>query len=57
VDKLKLVEFSIRPLPAGACNIGTWLIILDVITFISVFCNAGLIAYTSGYYDPDKTTP
>lgn len=41
VDKMKMIKFSRRPMPAGACNIGTWLLILDVITFLSIFSNAG----------------
>lgn len=32
-------------MPAGACNIGTWLLILDVITFIAIFSNAGNVKY------------
>ena len=47
VDKLKLTKFSRRPFPQGASNIGNWLIILEVITFFGIFCNAGLIVYTS----------
>jgi hypothetical protein len=30
-------------MPAGASNIGTWLLILDVITFCAIFSNAGKI--------------
>ena len=48
VDKLKLVMFSRRPFPQGAANIGNWLIILEVVTFLGIFSNAGLIVYTSG---------
>lgn len=47
MDKLKLTKFSRRPFPQGASNIGNWLIILEVITFFGIFCNAGLIVYTS----------
>lgn len=32
-----------RPMPAGSSNIGTWLLILDVITFCSIFSNSGNI--------------
>lgn len=28
-------------MPSGASNIGTWLLIIDVITFCSIFSNAG----------------
>eukprot|EP00828_Plagiopyla_frontata_P042534 TRINITY_DN6368_c0_g1_i3.p3 TRINITY_DN6368_c0_g1~~TRINITY_DN6368_c0_g1_i3.p3 ORF type:complete len:215 (-),score=29.02 TRINITY_DN6368_c0_g1_i3:376-999(-) len=33
VDKLKLKNFSRRPIPTGAKSIGIWFIILDIITF------------------------
>ena len=42
VDKFKLIQITRRPMPAGASNIGTWLLILDVITFCSIFSNAGI---------------
>lgn len=37
------MDFSRRPMPNGASNIGTWLLIIDVITFCSIFSNAGKI--------------
>jgi len=42
VDKLKLVRFTMRPMPQGSSNIGTWLLILDSITFCAIFSNAGI---------------
>ena len=47
VDKMKLVKFTRRPIPKGAANIGTWLIILDLISFFAIFFNTGLIIITA----------
>ncbi|EGR33655.1 hypothetical protein IMG5_047010 [Ichthyophthirius multifiliis] len=47
VDRQKIFNFVKRPIPTGASNIGTWLLIIDIISFISIFANAGLIVYTS----------
>ncbi|KAL4480086.1 hypothetical protein ABPG74_020602 [Tetrahymena malaccensis] len=47
VDKTKLIYISRRPTPTGASDIGTWFILLEIISFLSVFANAGLIAFTS----------
>lgn len=47
VDKLKLVQFKRRPVPKGAANIGTWLIILDLISFCAIFFNVGIIIITA----------
>ena len=46
-NKRKLLKYSRRPFPQGASNIGNWLIILEVVTFLGIFSNAGLIVYTS----------
>ena len=54
MDKLKLKNFSRRPIPTGAKSIGIWFIILDIITFFSLFTNAGLLAYTSGAVEDNK---
>jgi hypothetical protein len=32
-------------MPSGAANIGSWLVILDLINFIAIFSNAGIIFY------------
>lgn len=40
-----------RPLPAGSSNIGTWLLIIDIITFCAIFSNAGKnIKILNNYY-------
>ncbi|CAD8205990.1 unnamed protein product [Paramecium pentaurelia] len=54
VDKLKLIHFIQRPIPSSAANIANWSFIMDVIAFLSVFCNAGLIVFTSGVVPPDS---
>ena len=51
VDKFKLIEVTRRPLPAGACNIGTWFIIIDVVTFFALLCNAGKIKITKFIFE------
>ena len=48
VDKMKLVRFKRRPVPKGAANIGTWLVILDLISFLAIFSNTGIIILTAG---------
>jgi hypothetical protein len=43
-----------RPIPSGSNNIGNWQLIIEIIVFMSVFSNAGLIAYTSDVVKKDK---
>ncbi|CAD8114697.1 unnamed protein product [Paramecium sonneborni] len=54
VDKLKFLKFVRRPFPEGASSIGNWLIILDIITFLGIFVNAGLIVFTSGFFTKNQ---
>ncbi|KAM3139399.1 hypothetical protein pb186bvf_008424 [Paramecium bursaria] len=49
-----LIRICIRPFPQGASNIGNWLIIIEVITFLGIFCNAGLIVFTSQTVPSDQ---
>lgn len=51
VDKLKLVYVSRRPIPTGASTIGTWLTVMEIVSFLSIFTNAGLIVFTSKTID------
>lgn len=57
VDKTKIVKFKRRPTPENAKNLGTWFLILDFLSFLSIFFNAALIAYTSTciYMQDDAT--
>ncbi|KAL4509164.1 hypothetical protein ABPG72_018095 [Tetrahymena utriculariae] len=54
VDKAKLIYISRRPIPTGASDIGTWFVLIEIISFLSVFANAGLVAFTS---DTVSTSP
>lgn len=57
VDKLKIVHFARRPVPENAKDLGTWFLIIDFMSFLSIFFNAALIAYTSScIYMQDSTT-
>ena len=51
IDQYKLVKFYRRPIPKGARDIGTWQVIIDIISFLSIFINAGLITYNSKSFD------
>ncbi|EGR32656.1 hypothetical protein IMG5_075400 [Ichthyophthirius multifiliis] len=39
VDKIKLIYFVRRPFPTNACDIGPWVKILEIISFLSIFTN------------------
>lgn len=57
VDKIKIVWFTRRPIPENAKDLGTWFLILDFLSFLSIFFNAALIAYTSScIYLQDSNT-
>jgi Calcium-activated chloride channel len=45
VDATKLCKLSRRPEPAGAANIGTWYDILEVVSFIAVVVNMGIVFF------------
>ncbi|CAD8121664.1 unnamed protein product [Paramecium sonneborni] len=47
VDKYNFFNYSRRPFPQGAATIGNWLIIFEMISFLAIFTNAGLIVFTS----------
>jgi hypothetical protein len=47
VDKAKIMKFTRRPTPLGAGNIGVWDQILEFITYVGIFTNVGIIAFTS----------
>ena len=54
VDKIKLIYFSQRPLPSGASDIGNWFIIMELVNFLGIAQNAGLVAWTSGAFEKDR---
>jgi anoctamin-10 len=41
VNKFRLTKLLRRPIPAGAGTIGAWLDIIDIISFMAIFSNAG----------------
>jgi anoctamin-10/anoctamin-7 len=45
----KFCQMTRRPEPRNASDIGSWLIILEIISYIAVFVSAGLVAYTGNY--------
>ena len=52
VDGWKLCQLYRRPTPKGAQDIGTWQSILEVMGFLSVLTNVGIICFT-GNFMPD----
>jgi anoctamin-10 len=50
VDKVKLLYLSKRPNPQGAFDIGNWFYILELMSFLAIFSNAGLLIFTSNTY-------
>lgn len=52
MDKYKLLNFYRRPTPKGAKDIGTWTYVLDIISFFTIFVNAGIIVYNLNAFDP-----
>jgi anoctamin-10/anoctamin-7 len=46
VDAWKLCQMCRRTEPRSAEDIGTWMTILEVISFASILVNCGLIAFT-----------
>jgi len=47
LDASKLILATRRPEPKGACNIGTWFAIFNIIGFIAVMTNCGIIIFVS----------
>lgn len=41
VDRMKLFYLVRRPIPNGTSGLGSWFLILDIISFLSIFSNAG----------------
>jgi len=46
VNQQQLMEIFQRPIPSGARNIGIWHEIIEIISFIGIFVNAGLMIFT-----------
>jgi hypothetical protein len=50
VDAWKLLTICRRPEPRGAEDIGTWHLILEIISVVAVISNSALIAFTSDLF-------
>jgi len=50
VDKFKLLRLYKRPIPYGAKGIGNWMAILELLSYLSVFSNLGLLIFSSNSY-------
>jgi len=46
-DKFKLISVVKRPIPMGAQNMGSWVVVFELVLFLSILSNAGIIAYTA----------
>ena len=44
-DKIKLFEYTQRPLPLGEKSIGVWNGILEFLSYVSLLTNSALISY------------
>uniref|UniRef100_A0A914EFL6 Anoctamin n=1 Tax=Acrobeloides nanus TaxID=290746 RepID=A0A914EFL6_9BILA len=49
LDAYKLLVTVQRPMPAQVKDIGIWMTILEIMSFLAVLCNACLIAFTSDF--------
>jgi len=47
-DATKMLKAIKRPIPSGAEDIGSWYMIMDLMTFAAVFTNCGLVWFVSG---------
>jgi len=57
-DAYKLLMATQRPAPARAADIGTWMVILDIIATCSIMTNCALVGFTSHglfFYFPNMT--
>ncbi len=51
VDSSKLINESRRPISESASGIGTWLMILEIMSVIAVICNLSLIFFSGEFLD------
>lgn len=47
IDKYYYLNFYRRPIPRPAANIGNWIYVLEAVSFLTIFINAGLVVFTS----------
>ena len=48
-----MLNFTKRPIPASAGDIGNWGLVMEITAFIGLFINAGLLAFTSKAIETD----
>lgn len=51
IDKYKLIHYIKRPIPKGASDIGSWAIVLEIVSYVSIIVNIGILTFTSGTVD------
>lgn len=52
VDKYKLLKLYKRPIPYGAKSIGSWMNVIEIISYLSIFTNLGLLCFsTNTFYE------
>ena len=56
-DASKLCKASQRPLPEGAEDIGCWMSLLTVMSFMSVTSNCAMIFFSSQFISEDQISP
>ncbi len=50
VDKYKILNLYKRPIPYRAKNIGSWIITIEFIGYLSIFTNLGLLCFCSNTF-------
>jgi len=51
VDSKKLIAYYRRPLPKGAADIGMWFSILNVVSWVAVITNVGIIVFETEQFE------
>jgi hypothetical protein len=54
IDAWKLCQISRRPEPRSAEDIGTWMVILQIMSIFAVMVNSGIIAFTGTYTQENR---
>lgn len=51
IDKYKFLNQVRRPIPKGASDIGSWAVVMDLISYASIVINVSILTFTSGTVD------
>ena len=46
MDKFYFMKYIRRPIPRSTSDIGSWQTILNAVSYLTIFINAGLIVFT-----------